>query len=240
MVKTLLKSTLREIRASFGRYLAILAIIALGVGVYGGLRMSQHCMMDTGVQYIGEHRLFDFRLLSTLGFTEEDVASFGAMEGVESARGAVYTDFLAKWTGDEELVFTALSLTDGINEPKLTAGWMPKNGGECLGDARFFSEEDLGKSITVSKANDEDTQELLANGSYTLVGLMQTPYYLSSMERGTSTIGGGSVAAFVYIPESGFDFEAYYEIFLKLENTADSYSEAYSVLPLWHSETCAG
>ncbi len=227
MVTTLFKSTLREIRGSLGRYVAIMAIIALGVGVYGGLRMSQPCMMDTGVEYIDEYSLFDFRLLSTLGFTEEDVAAFDAMDGVALARGAVYTDFLAEWTGEDELVFTALSLTDGINEPKLTAGWMPKNGGECLGDARFFSEEDLGKTIGVSKANDEDTRELLSGGSYTLVGLMQTPYYLSSMERGTSAIGGGSVSAFIYIPESGFDFEAYYEVFLKLEDTADSYSGAY-------------
>ena len=227
MVKTLLKSTLREIRGSFGRYLAILAIIALGVGVYGGLRMSQPCMMDTGVAYIDGYRLYDFRLLSTLGFTEDDVAAFGALDGVETARGAVYTDFLTKWNGEDEQVFTALSLTDGINEPKLTAGWMPKNGGECLGDARFFSEDDLGKTIVVSNSNDEDTQELLKNGSYTLVGLINTPYYLNGMERGTSSIGGGSVATFIYIPESGFDFEAYYEIFLKLENMAEAYSAEY-------------
>lgn len=36
MVTTLLKSTLREIRQSLGRYLAILAIVGLGVGVLRG------------------------------------------------------------------------------------------------------------------------------------------------------------------------------------------------------------
>ena len=76
MVTTLLKSTLREIRQSLGRYLAIFAIILLGVGVYGGLKMSQPNMMATGKEYIDDHRLFDFRMLSTLGFTAEDVAAF--------------------------------------------------------------------------------------------------------------------------------------------------------------------
>lgn len=227
MVTTLLKSTLREIRQSLGRYLAIFAIILLGVGVYGGLKMSQPNMMATGVEYIDEHRLFDYRMLSTLGFTEEDVATFAALEGVETARGAVYTDFLTDWAEDRELVFTALSLTEGINEPSLISGWMPKDGSECLGDARFFSEEDLGKSITVSPSNKEDTLDLFAHDTYTLVGIIQTPYYLSSMERGTSSIGGGTVSAFVYIPEDGFDFDAYYEIFVKIKDAAASYSDAY-------------
>ena len=38
MVRTLLRSALREIRQSLGRYLAILAIVGLGVGFFAGLR----------------------------------------------------------------------------------------------------------------------------------------------------------------------------------------------------------
>ena len=227
MVTALMKSALREIRQSLGRYLAILGIILLGVGVYGGLKMSQPDMMATGVEYIAEQRLFDYRLLSTLGFTQEDVAAFAALDGVESAQGAVYTDFISAWGEGDELVFTALSLTEGINEPKLAAGWMPRSGNECLGDARFFSEEDLGKTITVSKANNEDAQELLAYEAYTLVGIVRSPYYLNGTDRGTSSIGGGTVTAFVYIPEEGFDFEVYYEIFLKITGAADAYSAEY-------------
>ena len=228
MVTTLLKSTLREIRQSLGRYLAIFAIILLGVGVYGGLKMSQPDMMATGIQYIDEQRLFDFRLLSTLGFTEEDVAAFAELESVEVARGAVYTDFLTNWSGDQELVFTALSLTEGINEPSLVAGWLPKNGNECLGDARFFSEADLGKQVTVASSNKDDTLDLLRHDSYTIVGIIRSPFYLSSMDRGTSSIGGGTVSAFVYIPEDGFDFEAYYEVFLRIRDAAEPYSDAYN------------
>ena len=225
MVSALLKSTLREIRKSLGRYLAIFAIIALGVGFFAGLRMSQPNMLATGVKYIDEHKLFDFRLMSTLGFTEEDVEAFAALEGIETARGAVYTDFLAGWN-ETEIVLTALSMTEGINELQLTAGWLPHNGSECLGDERYFTKEDLGKTITVSDSNDEDTRELLNQKSYTLVGLVQTPYYLNQ-ERGTSTLGSGSVAAFVYIPESGFEFDVYYEIFLKLTDCGAAYSDAY-------------
>ena len=74
MVRILLRSALREIRQSMGRYLAILAIVGLGVGFFAGLRMCQPAMMDTGVEYLDRQRLYDFRLLSTLGFTGEETA----------------------------------------------------------------------------------------------------------------------------------------------------------------------
>ena len=76
MVKTLFRSALREVRQSFGRYLAILAIVGLGVGFFAGLRACQPDMMLTGGAYLEAQKLYDFRFLSTLGFTEDDEAAF--------------------------------------------------------------------------------------------------------------------------------------------------------------------
>ena len=226
MVKTMLKSSLREIRQSLGRYLAILAIVALGVGFFAGLRMSQPSMIATGVDYLEEYRLYDFRLLSTLGFTQEDVDYFAGLDGVDAARGSVYTEFLWQTAEDEEFVLIAHSLTEGINEPELVAGRMLESANECLGDARYFTEADLGSSIQVAAENDEDTLDLLAYDSYTLVGLAHSPCYLN-FERGTSSIGSGSIAAFVLVPEAGFSFDAYYEIYLKLADAGEAYSDEY-------------
>lgn len=226
MVKTMLKSSLREIRQSLGRYLAILAIVGLGVGFFAGLRMSQPSMMATGIDYLEEYRLYDFRLLSTLGFTEDDLACFAGLEGVEAAKGSVYTEFLWQAEPDDEVVLIAHCLTEGVNDPELTAGRLPESPHECLGDARYFTEDDLGRTLPVSPDNEEDTLELLSCDEYTLVGLAYSPYYLN-FERGTSSIGSGSIAAYLLIPESGFDFDAYYEIFLKLADTEAAYSDGY-------------
>lgn len=43
----LLKTAFREIKTSLGRYLAILAIIALGVGFFAGLRVTRTAMIST-------------------------------------------------------------------------------------------------------------------------------------------------------------------------------------------------
>ena len=42
----LLKTSLREIRTSLGRYLAIFSIIALGVGFFAGLRVTGAAMLN--------------------------------------------------------------------------------------------------------------------------------------------------------------------------------------------------
>lgn len=228
MVKTLLRSALREIRQSAGRYLAILAIVGLGVGFFAGLRACQPDMMATGIKYLEEQEFYDFRLLSTLGFTQDDVDAFAARDDVTAARGALYTDFLSEIEEGSQVVIKAHSLTEGVNLPKLAAGRMPQAPDECLGDAKYFLEEDLGRVLPVVEENGEDTRELLHCGGYTIVGLAWFPYYLN-YERGTSSLGSGSVAAAVYIPEDGFDFEVYHELYLSMADMGEPYSDAYEL-----------
>ncbi|MBP0962678.1 MAG: hypothetical protein J6Q99_00035, partial [Oscillospiraceae bacterium] len=228
MVTTLLKSTLREIRQSMGRFLAILAIIALGVGFLSGLRMSQPSMVATGVKYLKDHSFHDYRLISTLGFTEDDVTYFNELSGIDTARGSVAVPFLWQREETEQVVLSALALTEEMNTPNLLAGRMPQTADECLGDANLFGAEDIGRSIEVSPANDEDTLDMLVYGEYKLVGIADSPLYLNG-ERGTAGIGNGTIAGFVLVPPQGFDSEAYHEIYLTMENAPDASSEEYNL-----------
>ena len=61
------KSTLREIKQSFGRYISILLIIALGVGFFSGLKVAKDGMIETADAYLEQTDLYDFKLISTLG-----------------------------------------------------------------------------------------------------------------------------------------------------------------------------
>lgn len=79
------KTTLREIRQSLGRYLAIFAIVALGVGFFAGLKITKTVMVESADAYLEENQLYDYRLLSTLGFEEEDVEAFRTKEDVRAA-----------------------------------------------------------------------------------------------------------------------------------------------------------
>jgi len=75
------KSTLREIKTSLARYLAIFAIVALGVGFFSGLRDCKATMVSTATRYINEHNMFDYQLISTYGIDDESVEMAKQAEG---------------------------------------------------------------------------------------------------------------------------------------------------------------
>ena len=57
MKNVMMKTTFREIKSSFGRWAAILAIVALGVGFFCGLKVCKDAFTLTGDTYLDEHNL---------------------------------------------------------------------------------------------------------------------------------------------------------------------------------------
>ena len=226
MKKTIWKKSRREIRQSLGRYLAILAIIALGVGFFAGLQIARPAMVQTADEYLGQHHFFDFRLLNTYGYTAEDVAAFEGLAQTEAAEGAIFTDALIQGADGTDRVFKLHSITEKVNTLSLTNGRMPENGQECVADSRYFSPEDIGTVLVLSKENNADTLEALRYQSYTIVGLANSPYYLNQ-QRGSTSLGNGTIAGFIYLPKNAFTSEYDSEIFLTLNAAGAAYSEDY-------------
>ena len=218
------KNNRREWLRTLGRFFAIVAIVALGVGFFTGLRLARPAMAKTGADYIEETNLYDFQLRSTLGFTEEDAAYFAALDGVETVEPSVSADLLTMFR-DREVVFATQALLPTLNQPALTAGRMPEAADECLGDNRYFTEDDLGAVITVQ--NDPDDEAPFSQEAYTLVGLGSSPQYLSS-QRGTSALGNGTVAAFLFLTEAGYDADYYTEIYVQVPSEGSAFSDAYA------------
>ena len=226
-MRALRKSSLREIRKSLGRYLAILAIVALGVGFFCGLRVCRDAMVETGDDYLDRQSMYDYRLVSTVGFDTEDAEAFAGISGVTAAAGAVSQDALVDVTAlDMSGVVVFNSLTDDVNEISLTAGRLPRAASEAVADAQFFPVDSIGKKIVLSETNDEDTLDMFAFREYTIVGLGNSPTYLN-YERGSTSLGTGAVMAFAYIPYEGFDCDYYTDIYIRLDTEGEIYSDEY-------------
>ncbi len=228
MRSVMFKSTLREIKGSLGRWAAILAIVALGVGFFSGLKACRTAFLETGNKYLSEHDFFDYQLMSTLGLEDEDVGIISDADGVAVAEGSYSADVLIFNEDDDSQEITSrfLTISDNINTPSLVAGSMPQEDDQCLGDPQYFTEDDIGKTIYISSSNTEDTLDMLAYDSYTITGIADSPLYLN-FERGSSSIGDGSVACFVMIPSGGFSSGVYTEIYVKLKDSAFIFSDEY-------------
>jgi len=226
MNKTFLKTTIRTIKNSLGRYLAILCIIALGVGFFSGLKVCRNAMVATGEDYIDENRLFDLKLLSYMGFTDENIEEIEKLEYIDYAEGAVYEDFIYVNEENERSIFRAHSITNNINLLNLKAGRMAEKSNECVVDARYFDEDDIGKYIEISDVNSDETKAAFKSDKYEIVGVANSPVYLNQ-ERGTTNVGNGQLSAFVYILLDGFEYLAYEEVYTYSENSYEIYSEEY-------------
>ncbi len=226
-MKPLRRSALREIRKSLGRYLAIFAIVALGVGFFSGLRVCRDAMIKTGDDYLSRQRMFDYRLISTLGFSREDPSAFEALEGVVEAEGSVVKDALFEIGGAPVGVLKAHSLPERLNLISLVEGRMPEKPGELVADAKCFGSEAVGTVLELSPDNDEDTLDMFAGREYTIVGIGNSPLYLN-FERGGTSLGSGTVAGFVYLPLEGFDCDYFTEICVRCDAPGAIYSDVYS------------
>ena len=220
------KTTYREIRQSFGRYFAILAIVALGVGFFVGLMVVTPAMVRNGGRYLNSHDLYDLRLLSTLGFEKDSVEAFTGREDVKAVEGAVSSDFLAVDESGKSRVLVAQTLLEVQNQVELKEGRLPEAADEIVVDSSLFSKDDIGKTIQVSDENSEETADLFAYDVYTIVGVADASYYIN-YQRGSTTLGTGRVSGFVYMLPDGFDTDYYTEIFVRLDQNDKIYSDVY-------------
>lgn len=226
MNKSIIKLTKREISSSLGRYLAIFAIIALGAGLFVGLRLSRPDFLETYNNYTNKTNFYDFRLVSTLGLTDEDIAEVKKLDGVKLAEGAVGADFLFNTADEDNLIMMAQSIPEKVNLIDLKSGRMPEKANECLADPNMYSEKDIGSTIKLSKDNSEQTFDTFAYDEYTIVGLTDSVLYIN-MERGSSTLGNGSVKGYIYIPADGFSTDYYTDIYVCVESEGYVYSDEY-------------
>lgn len=226
MNRSIIKLTKREIRSSLGRYLAIFAIIALGAGLFVGLRLSRPDFLETYNNYTNKTNFYDFRLVSTLGLTDDDLAEVKKLDGVKLAEGAVGADFLFNTADEDNLIMMAQSIPENVNQIKLKAGRMPEKANECLADPDMYSKDDIGSTIKLSKDNSEQTFDTFAYDEYTIVGLAYSVLYINT-ERGSSTLGNGSVKGYIYIPMDGFSTDYYTDIYVCVDSEGYVYSDEY-------------
>lgn len=217
-----IKATWREIRKRPGRYLAILAIVALGVGFYSGLFVIEDAMLTTADTYFTEYNLYDFSVSSTLGLYDEDVKALRKLDGISRAQGVMAADAVCDGVPEQEQILHFVSIGRAVCKPEVIAGRMPKKPNECLADSGRYTKEDIGSTI---RLKDPDTK-IFAYTEYTIVGIGNSVEFIN-YQRGSTTIGSGQISAFCYIPRDGFATDYYTSIYLDVDTDAPLYSEEY-------------
>ena len=228
MAKNIMGKNLRQsIVRSLGRYLAIVCIIALGASMFVGLRTTKSDMVATGQVFMDEQNMFDLSLISTYAWTAEQVEQIAQREDVVDAEGTVTLDVIAQREhSDKELVYKFHTIPQTVDQVYLLAGRMPSAPNECLFDGFHGNEGVIGMTLTVSESNTAETLDALTEHTFTIVGMVSTPMYMD-MTRGNTTLGNGTVASYIYIPESAVDMDYYTSVNITIPGDYAIYTAEY-------------
>ena len=238
MANSYQKNILRTFKGSKSRFIAIFAIVALGVGFLAGLLSTTPDMEDSMEEYLDGGNLFDLRVVSTLGLTEDDVAALEQVDGVAEAQGGKSADLLVEQDGSE-LVCRVHALPadpegeDVINRLTLADGRWPENPNECVVEAGVDTlnrSYDIGDTLTLDPDN-ESLSDTMNETTFTVVGVVHDTYYFS-FEREPASVGSGAVQVILYVPDAAFATDYYTEAHLTVEGAAGlhSFDDEYSAL----------
>ena len=218
-----------EIRRSLGRFMSIFFIVAIGCSFFSGIRASEPDMRYSGDAYFDEKNMMDIEVISTLGLTDDDLQAIKDVDGVSAAEGSYSVDVLCS-EGDNQIAVHVMSLMPTMNQVQLEEGRLPEAENECAVDVDYLNESSLeiGDEITFSSGSDDDITDTLKTDTFTITGAVSSPNYIS-FQRGSTTIGNGSLAAFIVVPEDSFSLDVYTEIYAQVDGAKEmtAFTDAY-------------
>lgn len=234
----LFKDALREIRRSFGRFMSVFLIIALGCGFFTGIKASCPDMILTASNYFEQSRLMDLRLRSNIGVKSKDIAAVRSAEGVEGACAGYSKEFYYNYD-QRNVVLKAISINSNVenggvndlNVPVLQEGRLPTAKNECAVEVKIGAPDTfkIGEKITLKAPNSsEKVTDTLACDTFEIVGVVISPLYIG-FERDHASIGSGSVNSNIFLPEESFVCDYYTDLYVRLEGMSgyEPFSEEY-------------
>lgn len=253
--------TLRSIKRTLSRFISIIAIVALGTSFFVGFKAAYPDMIDTAEEYFEENNLMDIRVQSNIGLYEEDLQKLAQVDGVQTVTGQKFVDGFVQMLNDEEDpqfeglvdidgsqltirayaldVDKAINFLNGEDDPSyinrlsLIEGELPDEVGECvITDSGLTTPEEFKIGETIKIASDEESISYsLKTSEFTIVGIVETPYYIS-FERGSTTAGSGKLGDYIYISNENFteNVEYYSEAYVSVEGADEfePYSDKYN------------
>lgn len=239
MRKAVFKDFIRNIKGSLGRFFAIMAIVAIGVAFFAGVTASSGDMKHSSDSYYDEYNMNDIRILSSIGFTSQDIEAVSKVYGVKAVYKTNTQDVLVDYDGRENVahisgipVGKASDDDSYINQLRIKEGRLPQNDKECVvkyEDTRKSMQ--VGDVISFKSGTEDDINDTFKDTEYTVVGIVYTPCYVS-YDLGSSGIGNGHINYCIYVGDDEFKNNYYTECYAVIDGAKDmdTYSDDYKKL----------
>lgn len=190
-MKTFRKSVFRDLKKNLSRFIAIIAIMALGVGFLIGLLSATPDLEKSMDSYYDREQMWDILIKNTdpRGFTEEDLENLqNEFSDFEKAETYFQNDIVGSYQdSDITLRQVICSFSSETAKIHLIEGTFPQEENEIVVQniGIFQSASPVGKSLKI-RGND-----------YTIVGVCESPVYFYKLPE-PALAGTGNLDAVVY------------------------------------------
>lgn len=229
-MKAYSKEIKRTIHKSLGRFFSILLIVALGTGVFAGIKATSDDMLITSDKYFSDKNMADITIISTSGINKSLMKKIASVPSIEYAEGVFSAE--AVLSMDERTASARfMSLPENISTLTLVDGRMPENKNECviIGTKEFNKLTDIGSTVKFSEPSS------FLQESYTIVGKVNSSEFIS-FDLGSSTVGSGHLDYAFYTVKDSFTLHSALNVNssvnIKVMGTKglNTYSEEYDKL----------
>lgn len=220
----------KDIRLTFtksrGRFLSIVALLALGAFALVGFKVTGPDMRATAEHYLGGYNLTDLTIIADMGIDDDDAAQIAKASGASTLEFGYLKDCTVSGTHDAVRIF---SKPEHLSEFELVEGELPSTNAEIAIGSAMAEEYPLGSTISFDEKEATDGSTSMTRHSFTVVGYVNSTELLSGTNLGNTQSGTGSLTGYAVVCPGVFDVDYYMVARLAYEDCAelDPYGQDY-------------
>lgn len=231
MKSAFIKDSQKMFKNNFGRFVSIVLIIMLGTSFFIGMNSVSPAMEQTAEDHMKKNHVYDFNLVSNIGYTDEDINKFKEITSIIESQGIYSYDALASFN-EKDLVIRLSSLTDNseMNKNYLVEGREVQQNDECLISSRLHEmyEYNVGQTIKAYRKDDTNIDDTLNYKEFKIVGIAKNPTYLSKFYGNTSLLTG-ELNGYILVKKEVFKNKEYSSAYIKtnIDENISRFSNEY-------------
>lgn len=199
-LKILNKNILREFKFSLARFISIATLLALGVFILIGLKVTGNDMRQTANNYYTSHKMADAVIKSTSDISKSDQDKIKKFNHIKTIEFTNNTDGLISGS-NQSIRVQAKTTKLSIN--KLASGRLPKKDNEIALSSRAKTKYKIGDYITLNNKSHNELSSL-KHSKYKIVGFVTSADYLLKQNLGATNVGTGQIDTYGVVTKEAF------------------------------------
>ena len=205
MKKSLFKNFYRTIFRTFPKFISIVFMIALGVMVFVGLKITPYIMRRSVDERVKEGNLYDYKISSNFGLQKEDE---DIISNLKNLKDVEYGYSINLKDEEREVDLTIESKAEKISTVQVIEGNDIESDSDILLDERLKDKYKIGDEIDFKNVEKfgifKDEVKKLKQNKFTVKGFIKSSEVLATLLIGTTENGYLAI-----ISKNAFDFSYY-------------------------------